>query len=178
MTLDLPLHYRRFYLFFIRFALLMLVVGGLAGILFQEMTKHLGFDSVEPGVRLEAVYHLALLHGHAFLIGVLMPIAWVGMLHIGMKLGGTEISQRAMRWVVWTYVPGALSVLALITYKGMYYVMRVSAGDRDFDAIHGGLFGGSRLLRGLAYGLSHTIATVGLFIFGWVLWRSLKKVRA
>lgn len=175
--MDTPAHYRRFYVFFIKFALWMLVVGGIAGILFQEMTKGLGYDKVEPGVRLEAVYHLALLHGHAFLIGALMPVAWIGILHMCRKLGADEITPRALRWVVWTYVPGAISVLALICYKGMHYVIQVRGGESDFAAIHAGIFGGNRLVRGLVYGLSHTIATVGLIVFGWVIWKSLKKVR-
>lgn len=177
MATPIPDHYRAFYRTFLRFAIVMLVFGGLAGILFQEMTKKLKYGDIEPGVRLEAVYHLALLHGHGFLIGAVMPICWVGAMHLTLSLGGPPISRKALGWVKWTYLPGALSVLALICYKGMVYVNRVKAGDRDFAAIHESLFGGNHLARGLAYGLSHTVATVGLIIFGRVLWVSLAKAR-
>ena len=179
MAPAIPDHYRSFYLTFLRFAIIMLVFGGLAGVLFQEMTKSMIYGdeapNVPPGVRLESVYHLALLHGHGFLIGAIMPICWITALQIALRLGCDPLSRKALRWIKWTYLPGAVSVLALIAYKGVVYVDRVKAGDRDFAAIHASLFGGNKLARGLAYGLSHTVATVGLIIFGWLLWRSLKK---
>ena len=171
--MSLPEHYRTFYRRFIRMALLMLVFGGLAGILFQEMTHSLKYADLPPGRRLEAVYHLALLHGHSFLIGAVMPLCWVATLHVGLALGARPVTPRALAWVTWTYIPGALSVVALIGYKGVHYVLQVRAGVTDFDVIHQGLFGGVRLLRGIVYGLSHTVATVGLAVFAWVVWRSL-----
>ena len=177
MTSEIPEHYRPFYRLFLRFAMLMLVFGGIAGILFQEMTKSMSYDDVGPGVRLEAVYHLALLHGHGFLIGAVMPIVWIAALQMALALGAPPLSKKALAWIKWTYLPGAISVLALIAYKGVVYVDRVKAGERDFAAIHASLFDGNKLARGLAYGLSHTVATIGLGIFGWAVWRSLSKAR-
>lgn len=181
MSTPIPDHYRPFYRLFLRFAILMLIFGGLAGILFQEMTKGLDYGTegvaVPPGVRLETIYHLALLHGHGFLIGAIMPICWITAMQTALGLGGAPLSRKALAWVKWTYLPGALSVLALIAYKGVVYVNKVKAGERDFEAIHESLFGGNHLARGLAYGISHTVATIGLIIFGRVLWVGLKSSR-
>jgi len=168
-----PQHYRSFSRTFLRFAIIMLVFGGLAGVLFQEMTKHMSYADYPPGLRLEGVYHLALLHGHSFLIGAVMPIAWVVALKIGLELGGKPVTQRALAWIKWSYLVGAVSVLGLITYKGIHFVLCLQDGTRDFAQIQESLFGGNHLMRGLAYGLSHTVATASLIVFGWILWRSL-----
>jgi len=174
-VVQTPEHYRPFYRLFLRFALIMLVYGGVAGILFQELTHSLKYADIGPGVRLEGVYHLALLHGHAFLIGAVMPICWVAALHVALAMDARPVSARALRWIAWTYLPGAVSVVGLITYKGMHYVLSIRAGERDFDVIHEGIFGGARVVRGIVYGASHTIATVGLVVFAWVYWRSLRE---
>jgi hypothetical protein len=173
---EVPNHYRSFYAFFMRFALVMLVVGGFAGVLFQEMTGRITFADVPPGVHLETNYRLALVHGHSFLIGAVMPVAWIAILHFALVLGARPVGARGLKWVMWTYVPGTVSVLALLLYKGVHYVAAVKGGERDFDRIHRGIFGGLRLLRGLAYGLSHTVATLGLVIFAVVVWRSLRSL--
>lgn len=175
--IELPDHYRRFYIAFIRMSLIMLVVGGVAGILFQEMTHSLRFKDVPPGRRLESTYHLALAHGHSFLIGAVMPVCWVAILHVGLALGRRPVGARALKWIAATYIPGAVSVVSLILYKGMHYVLAVKAGEQDFDVIHHSLFGGVRWLRGLVYGTSHTVATVGLCIFAWLMWRNLGNGR-
>ena len=173
--LELPPHYRALYRLFLRFAVVMLVFGGLAGVLFQELTSSVTYAQLAPGVRLEAFYHLALLHGHGFLIGTVMPLCWIVALNTALRLGAPPASAGALRWIIWTYLPGAISILGLITYKGLHYVQCIKGGETDFAAIHAGILGGNRLLRGIVYGLSHTVATVGLIIFAVVIWRGLNR---
>lgn len=167
--------YRRFFRAILRFALVMLVVGGVTGVAYQELTKSLSYEILEPGLRIEGLQRLAILHGHSFLIGTVMPMVWLLMLYLALKLGAPPVSARGLAWVYWTYVPSAVSVVALILYKGIHFVLEIRAGNRDFDAINQGIFGGSKLVRGLAYGGSHTLATVALLIFSVCMWRSLSR---
>lgn len=171
--MPIPSHYRSFYVRFIKFSLIMLVFGGFAGVLFQEMTGKIKFAELAPGVHLEALYRLALVHGHSFLIGAVMPIVWIAILEVCRKLGCREVSEKSLAWVFWTYLTGCASVIGLLLYKGVHYVVCVKRGERDFDAIHASIFGGVRWLRAIAYASAHTIATIALVIFAVVIWRSL-----
>ena len=170
-----PDHYRPFFRLFLGFGLVMLVFGGLAGVLFQEMTGKVKYETLEPGIRFEAFYRLAIVHGHSFLVGFLMPVAWLSVLTIALRMGARPLSAKTLRWIAWTYIPGAISVVGLVLYKGMVYVTRVKEGETDFDAIHQSLFWGSRAIRGIVYGTSHTVATIGLVIFAVAVWRSLGR---
>lgn len=173
--MELPAHYRGFYRFNTIFALVMLVMGGIAGLVYVELAKPLDFQKAPPGVHLETIYRLAILHGHCFLVGAVVPMVWVLILQVGRWLGCRPVGAAALRWSQWTYIPGAISILALLGYKGWHYVDRVLAygPEADFSRIHAELFGGSRLYSGLAHGVGHTIATIGLIIFTVAVIRSL-----
>ncbi|MEZ6195919.1 MAG: DUF2871 family protein [Planctomycetota bacterium] len=175
--MPLPEHYRRFYRFNATFALLMLVVGGIAGLVYVEITRPLDFAKAPPGVHLEATYRLAILHGHCFLVGAIVPMIWVLILQTGRWLGAAPVGAGALRWSLWTYVPGALGVIGLLGYKGWHYTSRLLAygPDADFDRIHAELFGGSRAMSGAFHGISHTVATVGLIIFTVAVLRSFGR---
>lgn len=175
--MELTEHYRRFFRAMLRFAVLMLVVGGLMGLVYQEMSKSLTYLELEPGLRIEGLQRLAILHGHSFLIGTLMPIVWLAMLYFSLLLGAAPITPRGLKWIYWTYVPSAVSVIALILYKGTHFILELRDGNRDFVAINQGVFGGNKLLRGLAYGGSHTLATISLGIFAVYVWRALSRVK-
>lgn len=174
--MELPAHYRAFYAFFIRFALVMLVVGGITGVAFQELTGAVTFRELAPGAHLEAFYRLALVHGHSFLVGAIMPIVWITILHLTLKLGGRPVSAKALRWIIVTYVPGTVSTIGLLLYKGLHYATEVRRGERDFDLIHRSIFGGSRMVRGIVYASAHSIASAALVIFAVVVWKSLRSI--
>ena len=176
--MELPEHYRWFYRSMIRFALIMLVVGGVMGLVYQEMTKSLTYSELPPGLRIEGLQRLAILHGHSFLIGTVMPVVWLAMLYFCQMLGAPAITQKGLKWIYWTYVLSAASVILLALYKGTHFVLELRGGNRDFDAINQGVFGGSKLARGFAYGGSHTLATVSLVIFAVCLWRSLSRAKS
>ncbi|MEB3287427.1 MAG: DUF2871 family protein [Vampirovibrionales bacterium] len=171
----LPPHYRRFYNRFIRFSCVMIFFALIAGILFQESTRKVSFDSIAPGIHWEAVYHLALLHGHAFLIGVLLPLAILVMLHLVLQLGGKTLSAKTLHWGGLLYQLGAISAILLMLYKGYHYVLSVRMGTLDFAFIHHSFFAGQEILRHVIYGLSHVAMSVGLGIFAVAIWRALPK---
>ncbi len=173
--MELTPHYRRFFRAMLRFALIMLVAGGITGLVYQEMTKSLTYMVLDPGLRIEGLQRLAVLHGHSFLIGAVMPIVWLAMLYFSLLLGAPPIGPRGLRWIFWTYVPSAATVVMLIFYKGTHFVIELRGGSRDFSAINAGVFGGNKLLRGLAYGGSHSVATVALGVFAVCVWRTLSK---
>jgi len=53
----------------------MVIVGLLVGVSFQESSKKLPFSDAPAGVHLESIIQLALVHGHVFTMGVLLPLA-------------------------------------------------------------------------------------------------------
>ncbi|MCE9593672.1 MAG: hypothetical protein K8S98_05725 [Planctomycetes bacterium] len=66
---TVPAHYASATRTLLRYAVVMLFVGLLAGVAFQESSKKLDYTVVGAGARLEAVLGLALVHGHVLLTG-------------------------------------------------------------------------------------------------------------
>ncbi len=150
----------------------MLVVGLLSGIAYQESSKKLS-DASGVG-HWDAALPLALVHGHIILTGVLLPVAMACMLHLSRLCGGAAVSTRALKWVVWTYLPFLTVSLCLMLYKGYHILLAVRAGVTDMAEINAGFFAGSKALRHAVYGLSHAGMAFGLCLFAWCVWRSLK----
>ncbi len=176
--MQIPKHYQSLFIRFIRFACGMTIFALLSGILFQESTKKIPFSATyPPGIHLESTYHLALVHGHAFLIGVLIPLAVIGMLYFGLLLGGKTVSKNQTEWGSWLYLPSAFLSIMLMIYKGYHYVLSVRMGQLDFVQIDHSFFGGSHLLRQIVYGLSHTSMSIGLGILVIAIWRSLSGLK-
>ncbi len=176
--MQIPNHYQTLYIRFIRFACGMTIFALLSGILFQESTRKIPFSvTYPPGIHWEAVYHLAFVHGHIFLIGVLIPLAVIGMLHFGLLLGGKIISIKSLQWGSWLYLPNALLAILLMLYKGYHYVISIRMGQLDFVKIDHSFFCGCHLLRQIVYGLSHTLMSVGLGILVVGIWKSLSGLK-
>ena len=118
------------------------------------------------------------MHGHAFLVTVLLPIAMAGALLLARKAGGGEVSPRATAFLVRGYLPfGTLAVL-LMLYKGYAVLLAVRGGNTDLGAVYAGLFGGVKALRHGIYGLVHVGMAVTLGWFCVALWRSLGRSRS
>jgi hypothetical protein len=171
---TLPDTYRSTTRTLLRFAIVMLALGLLSGVAFQESSKKLDYAEIAAGERLEAVLSLALVHGHMLVTGVLMPIALAAALDLARRSGGSELSTRTLRWLTWGYVPFTAATLALMLYKGYHTLLSVRFGARDFDAIDAAYFGGLVPLRHAVYGLTHVGMAVSLGVVGVALWRSLK----
>ena len=177
--MQIPNHYQTLYKKFLRFGCGMTIFALISGILFQESTKKIPFnETFTPGIHWESTYHLALLHGHVFLIGVLIPIALISMLHFGLLLDGKIISEKTLNWGTWLYIPGTLLTILLMLYKGYHYVISVRMGQLDFVEINHTFFMGSHIARAIVYALSHTSMSIGLGIFVVSIWKSLPSAKA
>ncbi len=174
--MTLPDHYRRFFRTHLRFALASVVVGLLTGILFQESGKKLPISATVPvGAHLEYLLSLALVHGHTFLVGVLVPLALTWMLQLGMTLGHPPVSGRALRTATRLYLPGASAVLALMLLKGYHFVLGARHGQLDYGLLSQSFLGQQPAVRAAIYGLSHTVMAAGLLVVVISLWRSMNR---
>ena len=172
--MNIPAHYRALYRTWLRFAIVMMAVGLLAGLSFEESAKRAPVSDLLPaGKHLEAILPLALVHGHAFLIGALLPLALLFMLHLGLTMGFRPIGEKALRWATRLYLPGSALSVALMLYKGYHWVLGVRFGHTDFPAWDAAFFGGSHALRAATYGIAHTAMSVGLAILAIAFWRSM-----
>ncbi len=174
--MTIPEHYKTFFRVYLRFAIVMIIVGLLIGISFQESAKKTPFsDTLPAGPHLEAIFNLAMVHGHAFLIGVLIPLAITWMLYLGAALGYRPLSEKTLKIGSWLYLPAAVGAVALMLYKGYHFQMGVRGGELDFAALNASYFGGSHLFRGLAYGITHTAMAIGLGTIAISFWRSMSS---
>ena len=174
-TPQIPAHYSSTVRTLLRYSIAMLVFALLSGVAFQESSKKLDYAEIAPGARLEAVLSLALVHGHAFVTGVLLPIALAGALFLARKCGGAELSSRSLRWLTRGYLPFVTANVLLMLYKGYHVLLAVRFGERDFDLIDARFFGGSLALRHGIYGTVHVGMALSRGVFGVALWRSLKS---
>jgi hypothetical protein len=174
--LSLPEPYRRFYRAHLRFALIMVFVSLVAGILFQESGKKVHLSEAVPvGAHLEYVIGLALVHGHAFLIGVLLPLAFTWALHLGLTLGFAPLGERSLRAATLLYLPSSLLAVGLMLLKSYHFVLGVRHGRLDFNLLNQSFLSAPHGLRAGLYGISHTLMAVGLGILAVGLWRSMGR---
>lgn len=171
-----PRHYASAIRVLLRYALVMLVVGLLSGIAFQESAKRIDRTPTPSGLGYwDAALRLALVHGHILVTAVLFPIAMASMLHMARACGGAEVSRRALKWAVNIYLPFVTLTVGLMLYKGYHVLLAARAGATDLGRIDADFFGGSKAVRHAVYGLSHGGMALGLCLFAWCVWRSLKK---
>lgn len=171
----LPKHYQKLYISFIRLACSMIFAGLLTGILFRESTRHLTYAHLNPGPHWESVYHLALVHGHTLLIGVVVPIIVLIMLHLSQRLGANPVSEAFTRWGGFLYHLGAGMTILLLLYKGYHYILSVRSGMMDFSHIEDAYFGGYTILKQGIYGLAHTALGTSLCIFSIGILKNLPR---
>lgn len=173
-----PSHYVRTVRVLLKYSLVMLVIALLSGVAFQESSKKLGHaTSPDEPRHLEATLGLALVHGHIIVTAVLMPIAMAGVLHLARAIGAAEVGQRGLRWSVRAYLVCITVTVLLMLYKGYHVLLSARGGEADMGVIDANLFGGKTAVRHAVYGVSHVGMAVGLCIFVWCVWRSLKVVR-
>ena len=172
--MSLPESYRHFLRIHLRFALVMIAVALLTGISFQESAKKVHITaSVPVGAHLEYVLGLALVHGHTFLLGVLIPLALTWILQLGLTLGCPPLSPFALRTTMALYLPGAVAVVVLMLMKSYHFVLGVRHGVTDFNLLNQSFIGSAPALRAAVYGLSHAAMGAGLAIFAVSFWRSM-----
>lgn len=159
----------------IRFAIVMAIFGLLIGVSYQESAKKLPFSDIPGGQHLEAVIHLALVHGHVFTLGVLLPLAMAGTLALARKAGGAEVPAWAQRTLTRGFLPFAAGSLALQLYKGYHFLLMARGGERDFAVIDEAFMGGVHALRVGIYAVVHSGMGITLGVFLVAVWRSLGR---
>jgi len=174
----LPAHYASAIRTLLRYAIAMTLFALLSGVLFQESSKQLDYSEAPPGLRLEAVLGLALVHGHALVVGALVPLAMAGALLLARRAGGSELAPRTLCWLTRGYLPFAAVTVLLMLYKGYHVLLWVRLGELDLAAVDRAYFGGLLPLRHGLYALAHVGMAGGLGVFVVGLWRSLRRARA
>lgn len=172
---PVPAHYAAATRTLVRFAAAMTVFGLLTGILYQESAKRLDYAEAGPGLHLEAVLSLALVHGHVLVTSVLVPIAMAAALFLSLRIGGRELAPRTLRWLTRGYLPFVTVTVLLMLYKGYHVLLSVRFGEADLAAVDAAYFGGLVWLRHGVYGAAHIGMAVSLGVFAIGLWRSLRR---
>ncbi len=171
----IPDHYRKLYRTWLRYAIVMVLFGLLVGLAFEESAKRAPVSAALPaGAHLEAILPLALAHGHAILLGTVLPLVLVFMLHLGLTLGFEPLGPKTLKTATWLYLPGSAVSVALLLYKGYHWVLGVRFGHTDFAAWNAAFFGGNEGLRAAIYGLAHTAMSVGIAVLVIAFWRSMR----
>ena len=173
---PLPEHYHATVRTLLRFAAVMLIVGLLSGVLFQESAKKLDHASLSPGLALAASLRLALVHGHVIVSAVLLPIGCAGALLIARRIGGAELGSRTLAFLTRGYLPLISVTLALMLTKSYHVLLAVRGGAVDLAAVDERWFFGAGLVRHLVYGAAHVGLALCLGVFAIALWRSLRRV--
>ncbi|MEN8148388.1 MAG: hypothetical protein ABFS86_01110 [Planctomycetota bacterium] len=174
---ETPEHYRNATRTILRFAVIMTIVALLSGVAYRESAKQLELDAVDPGLRIHAILTLALVHGHVFLLTVLLPIAFAGALFLARRAGGADLPPMAVRSLTWGYLTFATATIALMLYKGYHFLLCARGGVTDLAEIDARYFGGVVPLRYGVYGLVHVGLFVTLAAFLVALWHSLRRAR-
>ncbi len=173
-TTALPAHYRRTLVALLRYAVVMAFVGLLTGLAFQESARKLTFAAAGPGLHIESILTLALVHGHVFVMAMILPLVLGGALLMGRQAGCREVGPRATAWLVRGFLPFVAATAVLQLVKGYHVLLAVRGGETDLAAVDAAFLGGSHLLRVGLFGLAHTGLGVTLGVFLVALWRSLK----
>ncbi len=171
---EIPAHYRSAVRTLLRFAVVATIVALLSGVAFQESSKKLTYAEVAPGLRLETLLSLALVHGHIFMTAVLMPIAMACVLFLARKVGGAELTSNSLAYLTRGYLPAVSVALLLMLYKGYHVLLAVRHGEHDLAIVDADFFGGMLGLRHAVYGVTHVTMAVALIIFLVRVWRSLR----
>jgi hypothetical protein len=170
---SLPPAYREAVRFLIRYAIVMAVVGLLVGISFQESARKLPYTAAGAGLHVEAVLTLALVHGHVFVMAVIIPIVLAAAMDLALRVGGSELPSWSLRWLVRGYLPFAAAAVALQLVKGYHVLLAVRHGQTDLAAVDAAFLGGVTALRYGIYGVIHAGLGLSLGLFLLALWRSL-----
>lgn len=198
---PLPEHYVTTMRRLVRFAVVSIFIGLCLGVWSTDANKRLRYGDgtagprvisaeeraatktkfeveLPPGLMWETGIDLRLSHGHVILIGGVLPLCFAGALAVVHLMGGAPIGRGSLEAFFWLYLSGGLAAMGLIIYKGWVLMDQVRGGQFDLAKIHGDvMFGGSRALKGAAYGISHTVLAAAVGIIAVSLWRSVGRAR-
>ena len=159
----------------VKYSLIMSILGLAIGVLYREFTKaYIAGFPLESQILVS--YYLSLSHGHAFIVGVLIPLALLTSTYVLMKteyMDSKDLSFLKKPFIV--FVVGSLMMIGLLIYKGLgivyFYAQNPEAGLTVADEK---LFLGSKALRESLYGLAHLTMGIGLIWYIWMLFKHAK----
>lgn len=146
----------------------------LAGVFARELTR-ITAQGLSADALQEATLLVLLGHGHAFVLLCIVPALFAG----AASFAGPHIPAASLRWLSVSsglYLAGSLVTVLLILYRGFFHLALLgsTASINPGDAA---LFGGSALLRAVAYGLVHLMMGVGLVWTGIILAKAVARRR-
>lgn len=156
------------------YAAVMAVAALAIGVLYREVSKAYLSD-VPLSDAVTASYYLSVAHGHAFMVGTLIPAALATLTYVAVKFGG-ELSAVSARRAFAVYAVGSLMTLALLIYKGLGIVVSYGSNPAaGLDAANNALFLGSHALRESLYGTAHLLLGIGLTWYAALLIKAFRK---
>jgi hypothetical protein len=151
--------------------------GSVPVVVKKDGKEHL---ELPPGLHWEAGVKLKLSHGHVILIAGVLPLCFAICIFLIHACGGRPTDPGMMRAAFWLYAVGAVGATGIMVYRGAasFYAIQpaVEAGTLSFAGIQSTLFGGSKAIKGAAYGISHTLLAVGCGILIHQIWRGVGKL--
>lgn len=118
--------------------------------------------------------YLARLHGHAILIGSVIPVLMCIILWFTYQLGGIPITDRSLKVVSLTYISSSIATIALMLIKAYSYNVSVRHGITDFSEMSD-YFIRSHSLKAALYGTTHTVTFFSLYYFIFKIFQSLNS---
>ncbi len=202
MNADVPEHYQKTIVALIKLGLLGIALGMILGIVWTDYRKNIRFGEearivtikgkekleIPAGKNFETGLKLKLSHGHSTLILGILPLCFAAALHMSLIYGAPKkrIGAGAMKAFFWLYTTGAVGTVSIIVYRGWASFAAIRAKIAEgapltnqlMQQVQDDLFGGSRALRGAAYGITHTVLAIGTGVLIYQLWRALGKTPA
>ncbi len=139
-------------------------IGIFAGLLTTEIRLTIPYSKIPPGMHLEAVLHLEILHGHIITVLAILPITMAGMLTFARMAGGSEIASKFLPRFAMLYLIGAWLSMAIMATRAFQVAYLAKNGATDFDAIDEKVLF-SAPLRTFVYICAHIPLTGGLVSF-------------
>lgn len=115
---------------------------------------------------------LAKVHGHAILIGTVIPIMMCVILWFTQQLGGTPITDRSLKIVSITYIYSSFLTIVLMLIKGYSFNLSIRHGITNWAEMSEYIIS-SRGLKAALYGTTHTITFFSLYYFIFKAFQSL-----
>ena len=105
---------------------------------------------------------LARVHGHAILIGCVIPVVMCIILWFSTQLGGTPITDRSLRVVSSTYISSSIITISLMLIKGYSFNISARHGITNWTEMNDYILS-SHGLKAALYGTVHTVTFVSLY---------------
>ena len=164
--------------FLIRFSIVMLIVGLAIGFI-SQITAKVIFRSIPMEAQVFAERNMSNLHGHIIIIGFIVPMILAFATNfVKNNLAINKGRVKRLRIAFKCYIAGSITTLFLSTYKGLFYMIKLSQDiSVPLDDIDGALFFGNQIFRSIIYSMAHPLFAFGLLWYLLILWRGLGIIK-